>query len=179
MKEGQSFSFSQSFVCPSCPEEDVDRRGYYKRMHGGGDELLKEVWSVIEARRLSDFVAIVILVLERTPRFAVKVLMPNDIPTRREKDTISRSQKLLQRPPSLELFTCPKRARIPRTIVFEVNVAFGALFVPPVHGIDRFRELGTTALFDAAGVHPSVAEVSLSSDTAEVYDLLIPGATLD
>ena len=41
------------------------------------------------------------------------------------------------------------------------------------------RELGTTALVDAAGVHPSVAKVSLSSDTAEAYDILVPGAMLD
>lgn len=92
---------------------------------------------MIEARGLANFV-VVVTVTTRAARIAIMVFMPDDIPTRREKDTMSRRQKLLQRPSSLEPFTRPKRARIPKAIVFEVDVAFRTLSVPSVHGIDRF-----------------------------------------
>lgn len=95
---------------------------------------------MIDARGLASFVVVIVivLVLARTTRIAVEVFMPNDLPIVREEHAMSRSQKLLQRPPSLEPFTRRKRARIPETVVSKVDVALGTLFVPPVHGIDRF-----------------------------------------
>lgn len=137
---------------------------------------------VIGARGLAASVLVTVIAvaaLTSTPRTAIEVFVPNDMPIRRGEYVVSGSQKLLQCPPSLEPFTRRKRARIPRTIVFEVDIAFRALFVPPVHGIDSLRELGTTALVDAAGVDPRVTKSSLLSDTAEVYDLLVPGKMLD
>lgn len=107
------------------------------------------------------------------------MVVSNDNSTRCEKDTMSGSQKLLQRPSSLEPFTRRKQARIPSPVVVKVDVALSALFIPPVHGIDHFCELGTTALVDAASVYPSVTKASLLHDTAEVYNFLIRGATLD
>ena len=133
---------------------------------------------MVDARGLANCV-VVVLVLTRTTRIAIKVLVPNDFPVVCEKHAVSGSQKLLQRPPSLEPFTRRKRARIPRKLVFKVHVALRTLLVPPMHGIDRFCELRAAALVDAAGVHPSVAEVSLSGDTAEGYDFLISGTVLD
>lgn len=95
---------------------------------------------MIDARGLANFVVVVVLVLTCATQIAVEVLMSNDLPVVREEQAMSRRQKFLQCPPSLEPFTRHKRARIPKTVVFKVQVALGTLFVPPVHGIDRFCE---------------------------------------
>jgi len=59
--------------------------------------------------------------------------------------------------------------------VNKIHEAHFSVAIPSIHAVNGFRDLGTAALIDTAGVHPGIGEAILSGHATATLNLLKAG----